>query len=106
MALVKRENVVLDIKDDQLDRYLSMGYCQIDDKCRVIKESTKKDVESLLKRCAEQEKKINALEGEIKEYLAAIEMLNNEIDALNDELDKLSVKNTQPKTTKSRKKSE
>lgn len=113
MALVRRANVVLDIKDDQVDRYLDMGYSLIDKNCRVIKESTHKDVESLVARCDKQEKQIKALEENIKSleediatYTETIENLNIEIDALNEELEKAYSK-AQPKTTKSRtKKSE
>ena len=101
MALVRRANVVLDIKDDQVDRYLDMGYSLIDKNCRVIKESTQKDVESLVARCDKQEKKIKALEEEIATYTETIENLNNEIDALNEELEK-AYSQAQPKTTKSR----
>jgi prefoldin subunit 5 len=80
MALVQRANVVLEVKDDAVERMLSMGYSVIDETGKVIKRSTAKTVDTLATRCAEQEKKIEALEAEVaklKKELAAVRKKND-----------------------------
>lgn len=66
MTLVRRANVVLEVKDDAVERMLSMGYSVIDEAGNVVKPSTAKTVGTLTARCAEQEKKIEALEAEVE----------------------------------------
>lgn len=73
MARIRRANVILDIKDDQIDYYVNQGYDVIDANGGVIKKSTPRDVYSLtaayndhLVQIAELQEKINELEAENK----------------------------------------
>lgn len=74
MVTIRRANVVLDIKDDQIDYYVNKGYDVIDANGGVIKKSTPKDVHSLtaayndhLVQIAELQEKIKKLEAENKQ---------------------------------------
>lgn len=62
MTLVRRANVVLEVKDDAVDRMLSQGYSVIDASGKVLKRSTVKDVNNLTAIIKEQEAQIKALE--------------------------------------------
>ena len=72
MAFVQRANVVLEVKDDAVERMLDMGYDVIDGKGNIIKTRNpktaadfKKIVDSQVKKITELEAKITELEAEI-----------------------------------------
>lgn len=62
MTLVRRANVVLEVKDDAVDRMLSQGYSVIDNTGKVLKRSTVRDVNNLSAIIKEKEEQIKALE--------------------------------------------
>ena len=64
MAKVQRANVVLDIKDFEVDYYLSLGYNLISDGGEVIKTALPRDVGTLQHYYTEHIAKIEALEKE------------------------------------------
>ena len=66
-AIVLKGNTELKIAEDELSRYLAMGFSQIDEKGRIIKETTLKDKHQLEVENAELKKEIISL----KEQLAA-----------------------------------
>ena len=73
MALVQRANVVLEVKEDAVDRMLGMGYNLIDEQGNVVQRSTIKTVESMtelynieVEKVAKLEKQVAKLKAEIK----------------------------------------
>ena len=57
-AIVLKGNTELKIAEDELSRYLAMGFSQIDEKGRIIKETTLKDKHQLEVENAELKKEI------------------------------------------------
>lgn len=72
MATVRRANVVLDIQDYEVDRYVSMGYDVIDANGNVL--------------VATMPREVTALQKAYIDHLAEIERLNSQIHALKVEL--------------------
>lgn len=66
MARVERGNVVLDIKDTEVQRYLDLGYNVVDEKGKVIKACVPTDLATLRKAYIEHTAKIAELEATIK----------------------------------------
>lgn len=76
MVTIRRANVVLDVKDDQVDYYVNQGYDVIDStNGGVIKKSTPKDVSTLTKAYHDHIEKIEQLEAKIKEQETEIKKL-------------------------------
>ena len=81
MALVRKANVVLNIKDDAVNRYLNMGYDLIDDNGNTIKNCNPNDlisykkayndcvlkIEKMNKEITDLSKKLKKAEKELKE---------------------------------------
>lgn len=65
MVKVQRGNVVLQIEDYNVDKYMGMGYNVIDDKGNIINECIPTDLGSLQKHFVESKKKIAELENQI-----------------------------------------
>ena len=78
MAVIQKANVVLRVKDSEVEYYLNLGYNLIDDKGRVIKESVPNDLHLLQKHFVESSKLIETLKLEN-------EALKNEIKELREE---------------------
>lgn len=66
MIRVERGNVILDIKPENLDYYMSLGYSQVDDKGNVIKKAIPTTIEELRKAYIENQETIEKLQFEIK----------------------------------------
>lgn len=80
MVLVQRANVILEIEDEKVDRFLDDGYSVIDAKGNVIRESVPRD--------------INQLQLAYNQHIQEIEKLKAEIEDLQK---KLKAKTTQQK---------
>ena len=66
MMTVKKANVFLDIEDEDLQKYLNLGYCQVDPKTgEVLVACIPADVGELQVAYAQHTKKIAELEAEI-----------------------------------------
>lgn len=65
MAKVRRANVILTIKDSEVERYLDLGYDIIDEMGNVIRESIPTDVGTLRRAFVEHTKTIADLKAEI-----------------------------------------
>lgn len=102
MAKVRRANVVLEVKDDQLERFVDMGYDVIDDAGNVIQKSVPTDIGTLTKAYMEHEAEIEKLKAELAELKAKPKKTTKpkEAEVVEDE-PQLEAK---PKTTKSTKK--
>lgn len=64
---VQRENVILQVPEEWVDRYLDQGYCVIDRFGNVIKASIPTDLGLLQKAYVEHTQKIAELEKQIQE---------------------------------------
>lgn len=65
MVRVRRANVILEIKDDQVERFLDMGYDVLDANGKVSQKAPLKDAGSLQIALAEARTEIAALKEEI-----------------------------------------
>lgn len=66
MTQVRRANVVLTIKDDQVERFLDMGYDVLDTTGAVVKESAPRDPNVLRRAYLEHEAEIARLKDELR----------------------------------------
>ena len=66
MAIVKKANVVLEIEDEEIEKYFEKGFSVLDDSGKVIKESIPTEVAELQKLVADQKAIITELEEQIK----------------------------------------
>jgi len=66
MAFVQRANVVLEIKDDQVERFLDQGYDVIDEAGNILQKSVPQDIGTLRKAYVEHIEEIKQLKGQIK----------------------------------------
>ena len=64
---VQRANVILDVPEEWLDRYLDEGYSVIDAKGNIIQSAIPKNVGTLQKAYVEHTAKIKELEKEIEQ---------------------------------------
>ena len=92
MAYIQRANVVLKVKDSEVEYYLNLGYNQIDENGKVIRETIPNDLHELQKAYKDKD--------------AEIAKLKEEIDFLRNELAKAQEVNqpdeTKAKTTRKR----
>ena len=73
MARVERANVVLHVKDDEVPRYLSLGYKQTDENGNLIQEAVPHDVAALTRAYIDNKKKIAELETQIADLTQQLE---------------------------------
>lgn len=66
MITVERRNTVLDIAEEDLDYYMSMGFNQVDKNGKIIKKAIPTSIEELRKAYIEQLSEIESLKAEIK----------------------------------------
>jgi hypothetical protein len=81
MVRVRRANSIIEIKDDALDRYLDMGYVQIDEKGNVLKRGIPTSIGELQVAYTNHMKQIEDLNNEIKKLKAE----NKKLKAANKE---------------------
>lgn len=67
MAKMRRANVVIHVEDTEVDRYIDLGYVQVDDAGNIIKKGIPSNVTDLQKAYAEHLETIARLEAEIAE---------------------------------------
>lgn len=65
MITVQRGNVVLQVADDSVTKYMNLGYNVIDDKGNVIEECIPNDLGTLQKHFIESKKRIAELEEQL-----------------------------------------
>lgn len=70
MIRVERGNVVLDVKEDAVDHYLSLGYNVVDEQGRIIRAAIPTQLGVLQVAYVEKEAKIAELEAEIERLKA------------------------------------
>ena len=67
MAIVKRANVVLNVRDYEVERYKNEGYDVIDEAGNIIEATIPTDLNTLQKAYVDSVEKIKKLEAEIAE---------------------------------------
>ena len=72
MATVRRANVVLHIKDTEVDRYIDLGYVQTDDRGNVIRAGVPTDLGQLKKAYVDHMNEIAQLKAEINSLKAEL----------------------------------
>lgn len=65
MVTVQRGNVVLQVSDDSVTKYMNLGYNVIDNKGNVVEECVPTDLGTLQKHFIESKKKIAELEEQL-----------------------------------------
>ncbi len=65
MITVQRGNVVLQVADDSVTKYMNLGYNVIDDKGNIVEECIPNDLGLLQKHFVESKKRIAELEEQL-----------------------------------------
>lgn len=66
MAIVERGNVVLEIADDDITRYLNKGYSVTDGKGNIVKQAIPKDIGELQRLVIKYEQEVKELRAELE----------------------------------------
>lgn len=72
MATVEKGNVVLTVNDEEIDRYLSMGYNVIDEQGKVVKACVPTDLGALRAAYVSHTETIKRQQAEIEELKARL----------------------------------
>lgn len=81
MAYIQRANVILSVKDSEVDYYLGLGYNEVTKDGKVLKETPPTDIRTLQKMFNDSRIKIAELESEnsqLKEELAKFKAKKSE----------------------------
>lgn len=65
MAYIQRANVILQVEDSEVDYYLNLGYNEITEDGKILRETIPTDLHLLQKHYVDSKKKIAELEAEI-----------------------------------------
>lgn len=82
MVRVQRANVILQVADHEVARYMSMGYNLIDSSGAVLKEAIPNNLGVLQAAYLEHTARIKELEAQLAESDSIIEQLKDELDAV------------------------
>ena len=77
MAFVQRANVILEVKEEQVQRYVDNGYDVLDDSGNVVKKSIPRDVRTLQMAYVEQKQQIERMQAEIDALQAEVKKLKS-----------------------------
>lgn len=72
MAYIQKANVILEVKDAEVEYYLNLGYNEITEDGKIIKESTPNDIHTLQKSYEESKAKIKQLTAKVEELEAEL----------------------------------
>lgn len=75
MTLVQRANVILEVKDDAVERMLDMGYNVIDREGNVLQPAPIRDIGGITKLYNEKVKEVEELQVKVKDLKAEIAKL-------------------------------
>ena len=82
MVTVQRYNVILEIDEHSLDKYISLGYSQIDPKSgEIIKEAIPNDVQVLRLAFAQHKNTIKELESQVEKLKKQVASLKKKAKA-------------------------
>jgi hypothetical protein len=73
MVAVQRYNVILEVDDEELDKYMSLGYNQIDiNTGEILHEAIPTDINVLKLKYQEHKERIAELEKQVKDLTAKL----------------------------------
>lgn len=81
MAIVRKANVILRIKDSELNRYIDLGYDEIDGSGKVIKACVPSDVLTLKRFYVEHIKEIEQLKEQNVQLQEQVKSLTQKLEA-------------------------
>lgn len=90
MNIVRRANVVLKVRDEEVDKYLARGFSLLNENGEVIRSATPNDLATFKEAYIRQSKEIEELNSQIEE-------LNSQIEELKAELEKARQKKSKTK---------
>ena len=79
MAKMQKGNVIVEVADSQVDRYLNLGYSEIDKSGRILRQSIPVEIGPLKAAYAEHVAKIKELEAENLKLHEQIVDLQNQL---------------------------
>lgn len=79
MAYIQKANVVLRVKDSEVEYYLNLGYNLIDEQGKIIREAIPNDIHVLQKHFIESKKTIDDLKKEVVELKAKLAAKTEEV---------------------------
>ena len=79
MAKMQKGNVIVEVADSQVDRYINLGYDEIDKNGRILRQSIPIDIGPLKAAYAKHVARIKELEDENLKLKAQVEDLQNQI---------------------------
>jgi len=85
MALVQRANVILEVKDDAVERMLDMGYNLIDEQGKVLQRGPIKDIGIMTQMYNEEVEKVTQLEKQVAKLKAEIKSLKKDLKSVNND---------------------
>ena len=79
MALVQRANVILEVKDDAVERMLDMGYNLIDEMGNVLQPAVAKDIGTITRLYNEKVSEVEELKKQIAKLEAKLKARNTNV---------------------------
>ena len=79
MALVQRANVILEVKDDAVERMLDMGYNLIDEMGNVLQPAVAKDIGTITRLYNEKVSEVEELKKQIAKLEAKLKARNKNV---------------------------
>ena len=73
MNIVQRANVVLKVRDEEVDKYLARGFSLLNENGEVIRSATPNDLATFKEAYIRQSKEIEELNSQIEELKAELE---------------------------------
>lgn len=73
MNIVQRANVVLKVRDEEVDKYLARGFSLLNEDGEVIRSATPNDLATFKEAYIRQSKEIEELNSQIEELKAELE---------------------------------
>lgn len=73
MNIVQRANVVLKVRDEEVDKYLARGFSLLNENGEVIRSATPNDLATFKEAYIRQSKEIEDLNSQIEELKAELE---------------------------------
>ena len=89
MAIVERGNVVLEVSDDDIQRYIDKGFNLTDGHGHILQEAIPNDIGALQKLVVTQKNEIDELKRQIEKYKSnlVIPLQNDEIEIIDDQIE-------------------
>lgn len=79
MALMQRANVLLNVNDANIERYLAKGYSLVDNAGNIVQEAKPHDVTALTEAYIKHEQEIAKLKAENEKLTAQVKKLRKEL---------------------------